>query len=134
MSRSVSYASGAVAVAYAAHDPSRFEEDDFDFVIEDLQNYASTLWPSLSPCDEWLGREDHAILENDHCFIGLSEYCGLISYWLIPKDEEWGRNGIAAHWCEQIKAKFLKTFGTLRKVATFSNGEAVFERIEPASV
>ena len=123
MGRSVSYASGSIAIAYSHIEP---EDEEFDFIIEDRREYGKSLWPSLSNCDEWLDKEDCAILENDHCYIGVSEYCGLVSTWLVPKEE----NNLSVAWCNQIKDKFMKSFSTLNKVATASNGESFFERIE----
>ena len=120
MGRSVSYAKGSIAIAY-----SYFEsENEFDFVIENMQQHAMSIWTSLSACDKWLGREDHAVLENAHCYMGLSEYCGLVSYWIVPKED----NNLSKAWCNSIANKFKSAFGTINKVGTFSNGEAVFER------
>ena len=124
MGRSVSYASGSIAIAYSHIEPED-EDEDFDFIIEDRREYGKSLWPSLSHCDKWLGREDHALLENDHCYIGVSEYCGLVSTWLVPKEE----NNLSVAWCNQIKEKFMKSFGTLNRVGQFSNGEPVFESV-----
>lgn len=128
MGRSVSYANGSIAIAYTTLDiegEDFFESTFLDDTIEDVQEYAPTLWPSFLKCDKWLGREDHAVLENSLAYIGVSEYCGLVSIWLAPKDEPFAEN-----FCSQIKEKFLKTFGTLNKVATFSNGEAMFEKVQ----
>ncbi len=140
MGRSVSTPSGATCVAYSdwfqpelepGEDYRPPDQDDWDIVTEDLTEYAPTLWPSLQKCDHWLGREDHALLENDHAFVGVSEYCGLAAFWIVPKCDDWTGepSGLAAHWCDQISDKFRETFGTLRKIATASNGEAFFERI-----
>lgn len=107
------------------------EPEDFDFFVEDLQEYAPTLWPSLVKCDKWVGREDHALLENDHCYIGVSEYCGLASLWIVPKEDDTGYpSGLAANWCEQIADKFVATFGQLVKLGSMSNGEGVYRRID----
>lgn len=128
MGRSVSYASGSIAIAYShtdINDNEFFESTFFDDVIEDVRQHSNSLWPSLSNCDKWLGREDHAILENDHCYIGVSEYCGLVSTWLVPKEE----NNLSVAWCNQISNKFMKSFSTLNKVGQFSNGESFFERV-----
>lgn len=150
MSRSVSVASGAVAVAYAALNPvlvdeesneyREFDSDDFYFAVEDVQNYLPSLFPSLSACDRWLGRgnsEDHALLENKHCYVGVSEYCGLVSAWVVPKEDDCYHsdkylNGLSAHWCAQVGDKIVKAvagcFGqSLIKQGTFSNGEAFFQ-------
>ena len=73
-----------------------------------------------------VGHEDHAILENGHCYIGVSEYCGLVSIWLVPKDEY---PDLSQKWCDQIGNKFYNLFSEYKHVATFSNGEAIYERI-----
>ncbi len=155
MGRSVSTPHNASVVAYRHLEPQPVEDIDedgnetmrepdetdfqweFDSLVEDLQEYAPTLWPSLRKCDTWLDREDHALLENDLCYMGISEYCGLVATWIVPKSEH--RSGysdehvdnLCAHWISQIEPKFTKTFGALRKLGTMSNGEAAFQCIEP---
>ena len=127
MGRSVSYANGSVAICY--QDVSEIEDSwEWDDFIEGIQYRARKAFPSLDDCDQWPGREDHAILENSHCLIGVSEYCGLASIWLVPKDDgEYPE--LAQAWCAQVTPKFNKLFGELRKIGQFSNGEAVFERL-----
>lgn len=132
MGRSVSYASGSVAVAYRTHD---CEEDfDFQWYIEDLQESGRAAFPSMQACDVWIDREDRAILENNLAYIGISEYCGLVSVWLLPKeftggyDDDARNANLAAAWCAKVKPKFMAMFGELRKVGQFSNGEVLFER------
>ncbi len=149
MGRSVSSPHNASAVAYQTIEVR--DEDDklvempdehdlqwaFESLVEDLQEYAPTLWPSLRKCDEWLGREDHALLENDLAYMGISEYCGLVAVWIVPRTDRYGYESTAnlcEAWCAQIEAKFLKTFGTLRKLGTMSNGESVFKRVEKEGV
>ena len=123
----MSYAAGSVVKAYleceAVDEQSEFFYSD---AKEDLQNYAPILWPSLRTCDKWLGREDLAVLENDLVYIGLSEYCGLVCYWIVPKDNE--RRAFGEQWALSIKDKFLNTFGNCLKVGTFSNGESIYHR------
>lgn len=113
-------------------DQARF---DWEWFIEDIQERATDQWSSLSKCDEWIEREDHAILENKFCYIGVSEYCGLASIWIAVKQDDcyydMAVSNFAEHWCRQIEPKFRELFGELRKVDTFSNGEAVFERVQP---
>ena len=144
MSRSVSYPSGCESVCYCdvtdfgyRDGSDEYDEflgqDEWDFFVEDIVETASSNWKSFVICDEWLDREDRAILENSHAYIGVSEYCGLASVWLKPKDEgsDWHLNdtsGLAKNWCNQIAPKFEKLFGELKKVGTFSNGEAVYRR------
>lgn len=91
------------------------------------------LFPSMRACDKWLGREDHAVLENAFCYFGISEYSGCVSLWLADKDRDFGASpAIVEHWKEQVKPKFQKNFGTMVKLGTFSNGESVFQRKEKA--
>lgn len=108
---------------------------DFECWVEDIKETAKQAWPTLSECDKWVGNEDHAILENDHCYIGVSTYCGLAAIWLLPKSEDLlntgyaddaSRANLAAAWCTQVAPKFDELFGQYRKIGTFSNGEAVY--------
>jgi hypothetical protein len=39
-------------------------------------------------------------------------------------------NSLALKWVRSIEKDFYKSFGDLNKVGTFSNGEAVFTKIE----
>lgn len=126
MARSVSYPRDSIV---AFKDGTTFDEFDFESVVEDIQEYAPTLWPSFEKVDKWVGREDHALLENQHAYIGISEYCGLIAIWLLPKDDN-DHPQLAQNFVNQIAGKFQKTFGELRKLGSFSNGEGVYERID----
>ena len=152
MSRSVSVASGAFAVAYK--DCSRFgyrEEDengvllgepvydnvlgemDWDDFIANSKDQLKKLFPSFTDCNNWLGREDHAIMENSFAYFGVSEYMGLVSLWLVEKDgDDYGdeQAGLRKRWTEQVAGKFEKEFSELHKLGTFSNGEAVFKRVK----
>lgn len=156
MGRSVSYATRSLLIAYAdwfdpsdeyvAEERERLEEDedwypepdqdDWDFWVEDVQDVVCELWPSFEPCDKWIDREDRAVAENRLGYIGVSEYCGLASIWFVSKEATYYEpyvEDFAQRFAEQIKAKFHDTFGTLRLMGRFSNGEAVFERIERAA-
>jgi len=153
MSRSVSVASGAFAVAYqnCSDFGYRIEDEegnkiaepeydeylgelDWEDFMENLRADAKALFPSLENCDKWLDREDHAILENRFAYFGISEYMGLVSIWFVLKENlncyysDQDLTAIAEHWAEQVKPKFEKNFGDLKKVGTFSNGEGLYER------
>lgn len=126
MGRSVSYPVAAVAVAYQdVHDMDEWDWTNFEEWIEDT---AQDQWPSLDYCDKWLGREDHVLLENNHCYIGVSEYCGLAAIWLVYKDDG-DYPQLAESWAFRIMPKFEEMYSDLRKVGTFSNGESVYEKI-----
>lgn len=149
MGRSVSTPCRATVVAYSWVEPGEcLDENDeprehdeydlgdaFDSMVEDLQEYAPTLWSSLRKCDKWLDREDHALLENDLCWMGISEYCGCVAYWIVPKDEErsgysdQGTDNLCANWIAQIEPKFQKTFGRLQSIGRASNGEQFFVQV-----
>lgn len=141
MGRSVSTPHNAAVVAYrhleAQDDDEYATQEAFDSMLEDLQEYAPTLWKSLRKCDKWLDREDHALLENDLCYMGISEYCGMVATWIVPKDDlrsgydDQGTDNLCANWIGQIAPKFEKTFGALAKTGTMSNGESVYICKEP---
>ena len=138
MGRSVSYANGSEVVIYSHvdnvfDDEGNFDEFEtqyaFDSAIEYLKDSLLEAFPSLNACDEWLDREDHAILENKLVYIGISEYCGLVSVWVVPKDNEYYALGVAS--ANNMEAKMNEivnqAFGVrLNKVGHFSNGEGVF--------
>jgi hypothetical protein len=150
MGRSVSYPSDCTKVCFQDISRQGYESDegdydevlgmfDWDDFVADLKDTATGRWTSLEECDEWLGDEDHAILENDFCYIGVSTYCGCAAVWLRSKADDLrddyypelqSKANLAEHWCDSIADKFEELFGEYRKIATFSNGEAVFEKIE----
>jgi len=128
MGRSVSYPSGAL-VAF-----THFDEEmdcwDWQDVINDTRDYACELWPSFEPADYWRGREDLVLARNRLVEFGMSEYCGLVAYWLVARDDlDAGRQALAEAWIARVGGRFIKTFGPLRLVGRFSNGEAIYERI-----
>lgn len=134
MARSVSTPSLALEIAY--QDVTHLDYDEFQWWQEDIAEYAKSLWPSFEDADKWLEREDHAILENRLCYLGVSEYCGLASIWLVPK--EYQNNGyhssdrfilpLSESFIRRISEKFYTAFGELTKLGTFSNGEAIFRK------
>ncbi len=134
MARTVSTPRDAQEIAY--QDVTEHDYDSFQWWLDDIAEQVRTLWPSFSKCDKWLGREDHAILENDLCYLGVSEYGGLASIWLVPK--EYPNTGnfsgevyilpLAANFINRIAPKFHQAFGQYRKIGTFSSGEAIYKR------
>lgn len=133
MARSVSFANNSAHIAYAGSGCE--DQYDWDDAVADFRSEMAQAFPSLSECDEWVGREDHALLENRYAYFGVSEYCGLVSMWVQPKEPDYysspGFEGLRDCWIEAIGPKFMKTaascFGlALKQVGRFSNGEAVF--------
>lgn len=119
MSRSVSCPYTATFMGYIY--PELEDSDDFDWFVENLQMSLKEKFPSLIESSEWVGREDLCIVENENAKIGVSEYMGMICLWAIPN------NNLGVHWIDQIK-KTLNSYTNCYKVATFSNGEAVYEK------
>lgn len=95
----------------------QFDDDatrmNWDDDIMNLSDKLRDAFPSLTKCDRWLGRgnsEDHAILENRHAAVSVSEYCGVVAVCLVPepRSEYESSPMIAHHWCAQVEAKFRK--------------------------
>lgn len=109
--------------------------DDFDNLIEDFRSHLKHLFPSVVDADDWIDREDHVLAENKLARFGMSEYCGLVSYWIVPQEttDAYGNNettALSERWIDQIADKFVAAFGELTKVGSFSNGEGVYRRID----
>jgi hypothetical protein len=117
----------------AAHEDDCYEEDSCEAFSDCLTNLKAELlktFPSLCSDDRWIGNEDHAFASNSFAYFGVSEYCGLVAVWVVEADD-CEQPGLRDNWIESIGAKFEKTvagaFGKdLKKIGTFSNGEAVF--------
>lgn len=130
MGRSVSVPSGAVNVAYRdvmdLHDP--WEWEDFLGVVQEL---AMINWPTVWKADRWIGREDHVIAENKFCEIGVSEYCGVASIWMLPKENSVSESevNLARHWVEKVSSTFHKEFGEYQRIGVMSNGESVYTEL-----
>ena len=133
MGRSVSYATGSLAIAYRTIETNEWDSFEYENLVDWIRETARNHWSSFQDCEEWLGREDRAILENELAYIGISEYCGLVSIWLVDRTDRYdGYDDPIANlcepWCEQIAPQFLNTFSELRKIGTASNGESYFIR------
>lgn len=143
MARSVMVPSNAEKVVYVPFDVDEedldIESDLFEDFVNEIQHVLKSRYRSLQECDRWVGREERAILENAYAEVVVSEYGGLVSISLCPTDEPCGDpesialENLGASWCGQISEGFAnllnETFGGLRKIATASNGEAFFKRI-----
>lgn len=100
-------------------------------VIEPYQERLKELFPSLTECDEWIGREDHAVMENNLAYFGVSEYCGTVAYWAVPKEDDYynpGLVGLASRWLDSVANKFHNAFGSMQRIGVMSNGCAVYQR------
>jgi hypothetical protein len=131
MARTVSVPTNALRVAYAGF---ACEDDEdapylFDAAVDDFQYTAKERYPSLKFCDKWLAREDRAVLENKLVYVTVSEYCGLVAVAVVPKYDDTA--ALAQRFADQIDLNNLAgCFGpALRKIGSFSNGEALFRAV-----
>jgi hypothetical protein len=115
-----------IHVVYLTSDYSEWDE-----FIYDVQWRCQEEWPSLEEIDVWIGRENHAILENGHVRVGVSKYGELAAVWIVPQDNDYYPEhvNLALHWIGQIEGKFRKMFGELRRIGVFSNGESVYRKV-----
>jgi hypothetical protein len=108
---------------------------DFDMLIEDFRDHLRHMFPSVVSADDWIDREDHVLAENKLARFGMSEYCGLVSYWVVPSMPDprtTNHDAFADRWIASIADKFVAAFGELTKVGSLSNGEGVYRRIDKA--
>jgi hypothetical protein len=125
-------------VVYAYVD---YEEDvdlaqmNFDDAVANVRGDVMAQLPRFGACDEWIGREDRAILASPEFYVGVSEYCGIVAVWAVPRERDDDEDGepltraLSAARLQTLLHEVASYFGeTLEKVGTFSNGEAVFRR------
>lgn len=139
MGRSVSYLQGAIVAFRLIESEVGGDLDwEYEFLVENMVSTAREASPSLQPNAGWRGREDRILLQNAYADCGISTYCGLAAIWLVERDDSFyweadygcSRTGRAQRWLGQVSGKFSQMFGELRQIGRFSNGEAVFERID----
>lgn len=114
MGRSVWTHSDAIETVFY---PLDFEEGDFALGwfgdhITDIREAFKRKFPSMCNCDYWPEDESHAIVENEHCMVVISEYCGLISLGVVALDASHYNhfNALARHWTRTNAAPFLRWY------------------------
>ena len=131
MGRSVSYPTDATTVLFVREE----DPDDvffFEDALEEFKSLMTEYFKSLGETDVWVGREDHAVLENNLAYFGISEYCGMLSLWVLPKEDF---INLSVNWTNQIADKFKKavknSFGEVCvAVGRFSDGTSLYEKEE----
>lgn len=127
MGRSVSYPSNTAGLSFAHVEIE--DQWDWDDLVDDFRHEVGRLFPSTYADDRWLGREDHVLVSNAFAHFGLSEYCGMVAYWVVPRDDlDGSAAALAQGWCNRIAPRFEAHFGDLVKVGNFSNGGGVYAR------
>ena len=136
MGRSVNYLNNSETVIYFTAD---WINEDEDFYTENFNDFRSNLeevimskLKSYTREDKFEGNEVAIILDNELCNIGLSEYCGLYSLSVAPKDTDYPENNFAERHAEVIETtlrKCLHGLGAklLQRLGTFSTGCGVFQ-------
>lgn len=154
MGRSVETVSNSATVVYLHGllddaDPGEpdLAEMDFEYECENISSMVERRYPSFDPVSgsdrRFLRghRETIVLLENDHAYVTISEYCGITAVCLVPRPEIEDYNGddpgynLAYAWCERIVPGFRKLFedaypySVCTRQATMSNGESVYRHI-----
>jgi len=130
LARSVSVPCDAEVVAYSSFEnEGDFAQDAWDDQVENFRHALKAAFPSVDKATGWLGREDRVIAQNMLCAFGLSEYCGLVSLWIAPREN----NNLASQWAANVQRKFnqvvQESWGQRYvKAGTFSNGESIYQR------
>jgi hypothetical protein len=111
--------------------------DQYECDKETIQSVLGAAFPSLKVCDEFIGREDLALLENGHAYIGVSSYGSVMSIWCVPKADQFYYSddpvmeGLREHWCASIEKKatalLAENFSLFNRCGVMSNGEAVYK-------
>lgn len=137
MGRSVSYLSNSMKEVFV--DVSEMDESyDWEDFKKNLECALIKRFPSLTKCrNEWDGGETAIILDNYHCQIGLSEYCGVASISIRVNESSRDDNNLSLseNWIEQVWNNMLKVmqentgYDFLVKQGSFSNGEGIYNKI-----
>ena len=152
MSRSVNYLNRALKVSYfewpryssyneeTEQDEISEDYEDSYIVIEDIQESIMSEFPEFDRSKKWDSNEVSIILQGHGAEIGLSEYCGLASLSIRIDENELDYNDYdeteyneqydkILSWINENWARISAGYSQFNKVATFSNGEAIFESI-----
>jgi len=129
MGRSVNFLSNSFAVVFF----SNHEEEESEYIVEDIQQSIMSEYPEFEEVSEWEDRDIHIILESSTVEIGISEYCGLYSLSIRVRDgvdlEEEEEQQVN-EWLTVHASKVLEPYNEMRRIGTFSNGESIFEKSE----
>ena len=122
MGRSVMTHRNAIATVYLGSDWN--DSEDWD---DDVQYYFDTIhtyFKSFRQTTRWEGNEMLVIAQNEHVFVTVSEYCGLVAICLVPHE---GRT-LAEPWCRRVASSFERLFSSrLKLIGRASNGECFYE-------
>ena len=125
MGRGVSCPSNYHHRVFFEHDE---EAEEWYFLLEDIKEFFKSFYDSLYDSDKWIGREDHVILENSHCQIGISGYCGLCCLWVVIKETDF--QDLSNTWVDKYLCPFMtKHYAKLKREGTMSNGVSIYSKV-----
>ena len=141
MGRSVDYLNNAEVIIYFNLEIEEGDDFTWDDTVANLKACIQKKLPSYDEADGWDGRETNIILQNRLCNIGISEYCGLVSLSVAPRNSDnldtWAtfRENFAISHAKSIEKTLQKivdycTGSRLIRTGTFSTGTGVFERAD----
>lgn len=139
MGRSVAVPAHATETVYLDMRDDLNDEWDWDDFIDDLRAVVRERYPTFEDAKTWVGRECLAILENQHAYIVVSEYCGCVSVSLLPRAGElemdgWAYN-LSSAWCRQIESRWREYLesrysqSAMQRMCTMANGVSVYQKV-----
>lgn len=137
MSRSVSTHPNALATVYLYPFLYAGVDDYYTQFFEELLEIIRRRFPSFRPCDRWVGRENHVVLQNAHAEVSVAEYNGLVSVCLAACDDHSEAfAALSAHWAASASRTFRNHLhrcfadSALLSQGHASNGEQFFTRLQ----
>lgn len=86
---------------YSDVDTEWWEED----VLEEFKSSIRKKFPSFVPCDKWVEREKHAILQNQLFYIALEDNEWSLAVELLQRDEGWGDD-----WRQNLQKRHFQRY------------------------
>ena len=89
-------------------------EEDMAAMLHAIQQR----FPSFAPCDTWIGRDAHAVLENGLFYVALEDNVWSVAVKLLQKEDWYGnleglQAGLYQRYLIGIKALLLGMFGKI---------------------
>jgi hypothetical protein len=92
--------------------------------------------PSFEEVTRWVGRETHAILENGHAQVCVSQYLGVVAVDLVPLTGPYdAEQPLAQAWCRQVAGRFRDLLyasfpeAAMQRQGVMSNGVSVYQLV-----
>lgn len=102
-------------------------EEDYESLINDIISDLTLAYSSLWDSKKWLGAEDRVLMENRIASIGISEYCGVVAIWGVPKSDYYD---LGTKWLEWVEVFLRTNYETMKRRGFMSNGAGVYEMVK----